>query len=92
MKTIKLIGLVAITVLFIFIALATIGMVPVGAFVPESRAIRALETQGYSNIEITKKAVFFIGWRGGDSKDKVRFTAKATNPVGKEVKVYVFSG
>ncbi len=84
----SIIGLVLVVLLLGVL----VGIIPVGMFVPESRAIRALETQGYSQVEITHKAVYFIGWRGGDKCDKVRFTAKAINPIGKEVTVYVFSG
>jgi len=65
---------------------------PKGIFVPESRAVHALEIQGFSKIEITHKAYLFINWRGGSEDDCVRFTAKATNPIGKEVEVYVYSG
>ncbi|OGZ18036.1 MAG: hypothetical protein A2V72_01250 [Candidatus Nealsonbacteria bacterium RBG_13_37_56] len=63
-----------------------------GVFVSESRAIKCLETQGYSDIEIINHAWFMIGLRGGDTKDAARFTVMATNPVGRKVKVYVFTG
>ncbi len=61
-------------------------------FIPESKAVHALETQGFSEIRITEKSWLLIGLRGGDKSDSVRFTAKAKNPVGKEVEVYVFAG
>ena len=63
-----------------------------GGCVGESSAIRALETQGYSNIRIVDKAIFAMGCRGGDQSDAARFTAIATNSLGKEVKIYVFVG
>jgi len=63
-----------------------------GIFVKEEVAIRALETQGYTDIEITDKAWFLIGLRGGEKTDAARFTAETNNPIGKKVKVYVFSG
>ncbi|MDO8590685.1 MAG: hypothetical protein Q7R65_01765 [bacterium] len=63
-----------------------------GLLVPESKAVLALETQGFSGVKITDRAWFMVGMRGGDKSDCVRFTATATNPVGKKVQVYVFSG
>ena len=33
-----------------------------------------------------------IGFRGGDDGDAARFTAIATNPIGKEVVVEVYAG
>jgi hypothetical protein len=63
-----------------------------GILVPESKAVKALETQGFSDVKITSKAWFMVRLRGGDKSDTVRFTANATNPAGKKVTVYVFSG
>lgn len=63
-----------------------------GQAVGEDVAVRALETQGYSNIQIMEQAWFAVGLRGCDESDAVRFTAVATNPVGKQVKLYVCSG
>ena len=63
-----------------------------GLLVPENKAVRALETQGFSEIAITDRSWLFVGMRGGDKSDCVRFTATATNPAGKMVQVYVFSG
>lgn len=64
---------------------------PTGIFVPESKAIKALQTQGFNKIKIVDRDVWFVRFKGGD-RDAVRFTATATNPAGKEVTVYVFSG
>lgn len=63
-----------------------------GILVSETSAIRTLETQGYSEIQIMDRATFAIGWRGCDEKDAVRFTAQAKNPAGRTVTVYVCSG
>lgn len=78
---------IAVVVLVLLLVLA-----PTGLMVPDSKAVRALETQGFSDIKITERAWYFIGMRGGDKSDSVRFTATATNPAGKKVQVYVFSG
>ena len=63
-----------------------------GVLVDESKAVRALEAQGFSDIEITDKAWFIVGLRGCSEHDAVKFMATATNPVGKKVEVYVCSG
>lgn len=63
-----------------------------GILISESSAVKALETNGFSNIKIVKKQWHFVKMRGGSDGDDVRFTAKATNPAGKEVTVYVFAG
>ncbi|MBX4198269.1 hypothetical protein KW782_02940 [Candidatus Parcubacteria bacterium] len=80
------IGVVLIVCLVIFLAIAR------GIFASPDTARRALETQGFSDIEITDHAWFMISLRGGDKNDAARFKAKATNPAGKRVEVYVFTG
>jgi len=73
----------------VFIAIIIIGYSR-GAFIGEDVAIRTLEAQGYKGIEITDHTWFLTGFRGGcDGRDAARFTAKATNPAGVEVTVYV---
>ena len=79
------------TVMILFIAVLVFAFSR-GAFVGESIAIRTLETQGYSNIKIVDHIWFLIGVRGCDGGDAARFTAKATNPVGKPVEVFVCTG
>jgi prepilin-type N-terminal cleavage/methylation domain-containing protein len=66
--------------------------IPTGLFVPERKAVAALQTQGFSDVLITHRAIWFVALRGGEKSDAVRFTATATNPAGKPVTVYVFSG
>lgn len=63
-----------------------------GIFIEETTAVEALETQGYSNITITDKDWFMVGARGCSDDDIVKFDAVATNPIGKEVEVYVCRG
>ncbi|NQV88601.1 MAG: hypothetical protein HQ402_03570 [Parcubacteria group bacterium] len=63
-----------------------------GVFVNENSAVKALETASYSQVEIVDRAIFFIGLRGGEDTDAARFKAKAINPAGKEVEVYIFVG
>ncbi len=63
-----------------------------GCLVSEDVAIRALETNGFSDIKITDHSWFALGLRGGSTDDAARFTAEATNPIGKRVTVNVFTG
>ena len=80
-----------LTVIAILISSLFVCLFPTGIWVPESRAVTALETQGFSDIRVTDKDIWFVGWKGGHN-DSVRFTASATNPIGKRVTVYVFAG
>ena len=63
-----------------------------GIFANQNVAVRTLEAQGYSNIQIVDHAWFVVGLRGCDEKDAARFTAKVTNPAGKPAEVYVCTG
>lgn len=63
-----------------------------GVWVDKSVAVRALEIQGYQNIEVLDHAWFVVGMRGCDEKDAARFTVRATNALGKNVELYVCSG
>jgi hypothetical protein len=63
-----------------------------GAWVDKSEAVRALETQGYSNIQISDHNWFFVGFRGCENSDAAQFYANATNPAGKQVRLFVCVG
>ncbi len=63
-----------------------------GTFVNENVAKKTLETQGFSDIKIVDKDIFFVGLKGGAQDDVVKFTAMAKNPIGRTVQVFVFSG
>jgi hypothetical protein len=58
---------------------------------PQS-AVTALKNQGFSNIIIVDQSYMLVGVRGCDGSDAARFTAQATNPAGKRVKMYVCVG
>jgi len=81
------IGLVALGVL-LFIGFGTFR----GIFVPEARALEALEKQGYTEGVITDHSWFVPGLQGCDGKDAAVFEANAINPVGKRVDVIVCTG
>ena len=78
-------------IVILFVVLV-IGGICRGILVEESVAVRALEIQGYTDIEIVDHAWCFVGFRGCDRNDAARITATATNPVGRRVEVYVCSG
>ncbi|MBI2041896.1 MAG: hypothetical protein HYT20_02680 [Candidatus Nealsonbacteria bacterium] len=63
-----------------------------GNLVDEDIAVKALKTQGFSDIMITDKDSWFVSFKGGGREDAVIFTALATNPAGKKVEVFVFAG
>lgn len=63
-----------------------------GLFASPQVAVRTLEAQGYSNVQIVDHSWFAMGFRGCDSHDSARFTAIATNPAGKPSQVYVCTG
>ncbi len=63
-----------------------------GTFVSPDIATRALEKQGYENIQILEKNWFLVGVRGCDGKDAAKFVAKVTNPAKKSVEVNVCVG
>ncbi len=83
--------LVAICAIFL-ISWAWGWVYPEGYLVKEATAVKALETQGFKDVKIINRNCSFIHLRGGGDRDKVRFTAEATNPAGQKVKVYIFSG
>ena len=63
-----------------------------GILVDESVATKALEKQGYTEIEIINHDWFLIGFRGCDKNDAAKITAIAKNPIGQEVEVFVCCG
>jgi len=78
---------------YIFTAIAIVGICLLysrGIFISDSHAIHALEVQGYSDVRIISHSNFFF--LGGSTGDAAKFVAKAKNPAGQEVTVWVFSG
>jgi hypothetical protein len=64
---------------------------PAGIWVSESTATRALENQGFSNVQIVGRKWFMVNWRGCSNGDNVRFDATAKNPAGRQVQISVCS-
>jgi hypothetical protein len=76
----------------IFFVILMFGGIGRGILVDESRAVRHLENLGFSEVVITDKAWFAVGFRGCSEKDAAKFTAHAINPAGKIVAVGVCVG
>lgn len=51
-----------------------------GIFLDPSLATQALESQGYTQVEVIKKSWFFVSLRGCGRYDAAMFTVKAANP------------
>jgi hypothetical protein len=75
--------------LWVGIALVLMGR---GSCADPQSAVTALKNQGFSHVIIIDQSYMFVGVRGCDGSDAARFTAQATNPVGKRVKLYVCVG
>lgn len=84
-------GTVSSILIILFLILAAL-LSCRGFLVPEDRAVSALDKRGYSNIEIIDRDVFFTSFKGCGEKDAVKFDARATNPAGEDVEVFVCSG
>lgn len=78
--------------LIIAVILLGVGSFCRGCFVSEDVAVRALEKMGFTDIEVTHHAWFAVSLRGCSKSDAAKFTARATNPAGKEVTIEVCSG
>ncbi|KKP80380.1 MAG: hypothetical protein A2271_04865 [Candidatus Moranbacteria bacterium RIFOXYA12_FULL_35_19] len=91
LQNIKGEGGIEFIIIILFVAISIV-LSCRGILVDKNVAIRAVETQGFSNIKVIDHAWFAVGLRGCSSKDAARFTVKATNPAGKEVECYVCSG
>lgn len=63
-----------------------------GLLTNEQTAIDALESRGYTEIEVHDKDVFFVGFRGGDQMDAAIFNCSAKNRHGKEARFDVTMG
>jgi hypothetical protein len=78
-------GLVVLLVVLLLLS-GTCGMM-----IDEKIIYEALETNGYSNIQIVDRQTYLVGCKGGDNDD-ARFECTAVNPKGENVTVYVFAG
>lgn len=79
-------------ILAAFVAISALGMVACGSLASEDKAVSLLENQGFENVEIVERDVFFVSLKGCSEQDVALFTATGTNPIGKEVEVEVCVG
>ena len=63
-----------------------------GVLIPESKAVRALEAQGFTQVAIHRKNVMFIKMHGCGADDDAVFQAIATNAAGRQAEVVVCAG
>lgn len=63
-----------------------------GVFMSRENVVKAVEKQGYTNVQILEKHIFFVDWHGCGSDDDAIFNATATNPTGKQVDILICAG
>ena len=63
-----------------------------GIMVNPEIALNGLEKRGYTQVTITEKDWFFVGFRGCAMVDAAKIEATVTNSRGKRVKVLMCSG
>ena len=84
------------TIINILVVLALIGLIVGYAFrgscVDDADTKQAVEKQGYADVKLYGKTIFFVGFSGCDSNDAAKYGAKAKNAQGKEVDLIVCSG
>ena len=56
-----------------------------GTMVSSPNAIRAVESQGYSDVRILSSHIFFVSWRGWSGSDAAAYKMAAKNPLGKQI-------
>lgn len=56
-----------------------------GLIVDPATAIHAAEVSGYSDVKVTERDWFLVGFAGCDSGDAAGFHLSATNPAGQHV-------
>lgn len=77
---------------FSLIAILISGCAGCGMFVSKAKAKAAAEKQGYTNVVINDKDIFFIFWNGCGKDDDVSFEATATNSNGETVEIIICAG
>jgi hypothetical protein len=63
-----------------------------GYWVSEDRIVRAVEKQGYKNVQVLDKNIFFVNWKGCSRGDDAQFDVKATNALDVDVDLVVCAG
>jgi len=63
-----------------------------GILVNDNNVINAVKKQGYRNIEIVNKHIFFVNWRGCSKEDEACYDLIATNSNGERVNILACAG
>ena len=77
----------------LYIAISVLFMLSCwGAFVNDQNTVRAVEKQGYTNVQIIKKNILFVDWCGCAKGDDAEYDMGATNALGNRVDLIVCAG
>lgn len=79
---------VPVTLILVFYVISLI----IAMNVDEGKSIRAAEDLGYTDITVTDRDIWFIGFKGCDKSDSALFTVHGTGPDGKERDLTVCAG
>ena len=63
-----------------------------GACVDDGRIIAGVEIQGFSNVKILDKSIFFVGLHGCSDSDNAAYDVEATNARGQRVQLMACAG
>jgi hypothetical protein len=80
---------------FLLVILLVVGVTIVGQLLKtpkdEEVAVRALKTQGYTDVRVINRDTFYVGdLTGHDDAVDTRFTVKAVDTYSKDVELCVF--
>ena len=74
-----------VVVIAAFLLLAAGCNVAVGSLVKDQTAITAMQSAGYTDVQVVRRANVFVSLRGCSREDSVKFDMQATNPQGEVV-------
>jgi hypothetical protein len=63
-----------------------------GGCTTAEEAAKVLQINGFHDVKITDRAIFFVGLQGCDGDDAARYTTTAVNSRGERVSLYVCMG
>ena len=63
-----------------------------GTFVSNENVTTAVTKQGYKDVEVKSKHIFFVNWRGCGKDDDAAFKMSAINSIGQKVDLIACAG
>ena len=63
-----------------------------GVLCDDTKVAKAVEKQGYSDVNLYNKSVVFRSWSGCSASDDASWDGTATNPAGVKVNIIVCAG